>query len=412
MPAMCQPCGSEALRIANNRLRQLQAESKKRRRENKNPPSREVAPHPGGKGSAQELLEKVKLLADHLGWGSANLTHALRLSENALSSSETDTLPKATVESLQTPVLDTRTAEFIAICPDLAIALLKHDLAAPGRLWYLLRYYDWQGRGWVELDEAYRVLTDKTGKLGVCGKRHLRRLLGKGEGIFWQKENGRLWLRSRVRVAKALALTHLSLRPVEIPLSVLTSSIGLFRAHLYTSFHSARENGQPIARITIEKVTGVPRRTQQIYEDVVGVKSRENYALGEKATAEGFQELAWKKGKAVFLFTDYKGYQGPPGERYVAWQMPNDYIGPHSPSNRGRIRRTNKKLLADLRRRGAGNSKSLVYNRRYFDSGRRSIKAFDKQGVDKSATIFWLERRSTKGGGLWCCLCFNSLKNP
>ena len=67
------------------------------------------------------------------------------------------------------------------------------------------------------------------------------------------------------------------------------------------------------------------------------------------------QEQAWRQGRALFPFTDFRGKQGKAGQTYHAWQLPNTYFGPHTHLGRGRGRHHNRQL-ADLRQQGgAGN---------------------------------------------------------
>src|SRR5690606_38158976 len=124
---------------------------------------------------------------------------------------------------------------------------------------------------------------------------------------------------------------RLSGRPVALPVEALCGGIGDVRAHFYASFHSGRADGEamPIARATLEAVTGVPPRTQREYEERVGASVRENYAIGEEKTEDTHQERAWQHGRAVFVLKDRNGIHGEKGAEYVAWQLPNSYAGPH-----------------------------------------------------------------------------------
>lgn len=63
------------------------------------------------------------------------------------------------------------------------------------------------------------------------------------------------------------------------------------------------------------------------------------------------EEAAWQHSRAMFVLTDNKGLQGKPGRRYLAWQLPNSYSGPHALLARGRQRHFNHQLV-DLRQYG------------------------------------------------------------
>src|SRR5690606_25828870 len=111
----------------------------------------------------------------------------------------------------------------------------------------------------------------------------------------------------------------------------------------------------PVARVTLEEITGVPSRTQREYEKRAGVDVEVNYLVGEPATQAALQERTWKHGGAVFTLTDRRDIHGKKDEKYIARQLPNSFVGPHAQCPRGRQRHLNRQL-ADLRdKRDAGN---------------------------------------------------------
>ena len=232
---------------------------------------------------------------------------------------------------------------------------MRKKLAAPGRIWFLLRHLDRQGKGWITAETARENLTSKQSPLSVCGKRQLRNLLAAGEKIFWERDNERIWLKSLAKVAAVLGLSRLNGRSVQLPIAILLQSIGTVRAHLYATFHSGRGNPDqdskvkscPISRKTLKNLTSATRRTQRLYEKRADVRQQTNYAFGGQFTAEGEQNTAWKLGQAYFRFTDKKGLVGPEKQQYLAWQLPNSYDGPHKTESKGHQRRLNRQL-ADL----------------------------------------------------------------
>jgi hypothetical protein len=144
---------------------------------------------------------------------------------------------------------------------------------------------------------------------------------------------------------------------VGVPLAALTGSIGRVRAHLYASFHSGRQRTDlrtgrpqprgPIARATLTALTTAAPNSQRAYERRAGVGRRSAVALGPLAGAVDEQEVAWRRGRALFHLRDTKGRHGRPGAVYLAWQLPNEYTGPHAALPRGRQKRLNR-ALADL----------------------------------------------------------------
>jgi hypothetical protein len=278
--------------------------------------------------------------------------------------------------------------------------MLRQDQSPAGRIWLLLRHLDVAGKGWVTVRQSRAQLADRCSALHVCGWRQLRNLLKKGEGVFWQRAGERIWLRSVARVAVALDVWRLSGDPVAIRVDILTQGIGPVRAHLYASFHSGRavnthsgtSNSMPVARETIRRICHISRRTQRNYEKRADIRTQRNFAIGPQATADLERATAWRHGRALFRLSDKKGKQGIPGTTYVAWQLPNSYVGPHPQQPRGQQKRINHEL-ADLFMQGmTGNGEDLVVSKkvcrskRFFGSGRQAARAFSRpSGQD----VYW-----------------------
>lgn len=293
--------------------------------------------------------------------------------------------------------------------------MLKTGLAAPGRIWLLLRYLDREGRGWLALDQVRQAVCDKESEWRVCGRRQLRNLLGQGQDIFWQRDKTRIWLRSTARVAIALEVDRLRGRPVAVPLSVLLGGMGQVRAHFYATFHSRRSYhssrtddsqdrpGNPISRQALRHISQVPARTQRLYERRAGVEVRPNMAVGERLTSRSLQERAWRHGRATFPFTDTKGKQGPAGGRYVAWRLPNSYSGPHATCPKGRTKKINRQIdLVNSRVQGNDLDRPngrLTVDRLFHPSGQDAGRAYNR---DRSKDHYWPAGRPRSGGRrLW-----------
>ncbi|MFQ5398281.1 MAG: hypothetical protein ACE5E7_01650 [Anaerolineae bacterium] len=288
----------------------------------------------------------------------------------------------------------------VKLYPDIALGMLREEVAAAGRIWLLLRYLDKTGSGRVDVELARAQFARRQSPLRVCGWRQLRNLFTQGDNIFWQRRDGRLWLRSVTRVAAVLHVPRLTHRPVSLPVAVLTQGIGAVRAHFYASFHSGRpgqmDKGKhpckPIARATMEKLSHVNRRTQRLYEKRAGVRLQRNFALGPNIIPARMQEYAWRHGRASFDLCDVKGKQGKRGKHYLAWQLPNSYIGPHAQQPRGRQKRINQQL-ADLFTQGmTGNDELPVMGnvrklpKRFYGNGRLAAQACQQQAVTQ---VYW-----------------------
>jgi hypothetical protein len=296
--------------------------------------------------------------------------------------------------------------------------MLRQEQTAAGRIWLLLRHIDEKGAGWLDDDQVRALLTDKGSKLKVCGWRQLRNLFRKGEGLFWQRSNGRIWLRSVAKVAAALHIRQIKGIPVAIPVEILTRGMGAVRAHFYASFHSSRavksrsgaQTSMPIARKTIREICRISRRTQRKYETTASIRTRHNYAIGPQTTADSKEESAWQHGQALFQFIDHKGTRGTPGASYLAWQLPNSYFGPHARQPRGRQKRINREL-ADLFTQGmTGNGECLVPNedlnhsQRFYGNGRGAAKAYNRRAPHD---LYWCapqSKRIRQNVGYWHCL--------
>lgn len=357
-----QPEHSDALRAANARLlaqRQQRAASVARET-----PRADVAP---GQHAA---VRACSALPAHLGWHSARVTDHLRkaLAARALDAPLPDAPPAVVIplpsSAQPDPVPTAATSDRLRAWPALLLALLRHAHAAAGRVWLLARHIDRAGRGWLPLETLRSALTTKASALRVCGQRRLRQLLAEGEGLFWQRARDRagrvrIWLTGIARVAQALGVAAID-RPIWLPVSALTGPIADVRAHFYAAFHSRRAPsgapaaawGNPIGRRALRQLSGRSARTQRRYDRRLGVARRSTIAVAAPYSADALREQLWQ-GHVAFEFVDSRGHQGPPGARYVAWRLPNQYRGCHPHAPRGRQRTINRQLRGQPARQPA-----------------------------------------------------------
>lgn len=342
----------------------------------------------------------AQLLPAHLGWGSERATAVWRARQTATVAQR----PLLVEPLLVAPEIEPSsplTDSHIKVYPDLALGMLRQKKETTGRIWLLLRYLDKKGCGKIRIDEIRMWLCDKDSVYHLCGWRQMRHLLGEGNGIFWERSAEFLWLRSVAKVAYALTVEQLQGHPVALPINVLLGKIGEVRAHLYASFHSGRQRTElsaPIARETLQRLSGVGRRSQRKYEQQVGLHTQTNFAVGKPVSEDNAQEMAWLKGKALFRLTDYKGKQGVKGRSYWAWQLPNSYDRIHTQKNKGQQKRINQKL-ADLFDKGMmGNGESKIV-KRYFADGKRAVQAWGHQNTNE---VFWPENlKLPQNGRCW-----------
>lgn len=371
--------------------------------------------------SLQAIQSGLAHLPTHLGWGSANLTAVLRPSQQPIAICSASPAPLSIVQPIENQPERPSPTAVITLYPDLGLAMLRENQTAAGRIWLLLRQLDEAGRGWVDETTTRRILTERRSEQRVCGWRQMRNLLRQGQGVFWQWQNGRIWLASVAKAAAALGLARLVQRPVAIPLAVLTGSISLVRAHFYASFHSSRKNQtgdhKPIARATLHDVSATTPKTQRVYERKSRVKTQTHFAVGPACSPEQRQEVGWRKGPASFEFVDHNGRQGKPGATYVAWQLPNSYHGPHQTVARGRQKRINRELT-DLFTQGmTGNGQPRIdppncLARRYFRNGRLAAKHLHQSTT--TADSYWPDRQANRGaaGQIWHVLPGHTAPSP
>lgn len=322
-------------------------------------------------------------LPSHLGWESAAVTQTVRQTTRSVQPQTSNPVYLTAVltkTAVSDPTPPPALPQTIKVYPDMALGLLREEQVAAGRLWLLLQAVDMPGRGWIAEKAARSWFTGKRAALRFCGIRQLRNLLARGEGIFWRRTNERIWLRSVAKVAFALGVPRLKMRPVALPVNVLRQKIGTVRAHLYATFHSSRSQPnraqKPIARHTIAHITQVQPRTQRRYERRAQVKRQAQYAIGALLTVENLQSRSWEQGQATFQFKDFQGKQGHCGQSYVAWQLPNSYVGPHAQQPKGRQKRINR-ALTDLFMQGmTGNDQCAAITHCFFENGRLAAKSY------------------------------------
>ena len=351
------------------------------------------------------LFSGIGSFPSHLGWGSTPVTAVLRTAQIQRKRQEEIESSSDWIERMQNntqrdsnPTKDLNPKptypKTIKAHHDLTVAMLSQNLAATGRIWLLLRLVDQQGSGWVTVAKAKQLLTSDDSELHVCGWRQLRNLLTKGKGIFWVRDNERIWLHGVARVACELGVTRLSGNPIQLPVQALTNSIGDTKAHFYASLHSGRRKNNPISRATLEETTNVPARTQLRYETIAGIQKTRNVAIGEQVSKENLEERAWKHGRSIFKFTDYKGMQGKPQRNYIAWGLPNSYSGSHKLAPKGRLRKINQELKDLVKKRAQGNSRTMDC-RVFFPDGAEAAKAYNRK-TGENEDYYWQSSKAQK----------------
>ena len=363
-----------------------------------------------------EQLAIIAALPSHLGWGSEAVTAVFRQQSTGRGRASIAIAPEPSpATSPQPPTVPQPLS--IRLYPDIGLGMLRQEKTAPGRLWLLLHHLDPMGQGCIRIDTTKEQLTPKNSSHYLCGKRQLRNLLRAGEGVFWTRDKEHIWLRSAGRVAHALGVERLTGRPVALPVGALLAGIGEFRAHLYAAFHSGRAKGDPrtsfgmpvatgmpIARDTLTDLSGVGQSSQRAYEARLRLRPQVNYAIGEVANELNEEERVWQQGSALFILKDYRGRQGKQGKSYLAWQLPNSYVGQHQQWPKGRQKRINRQLKDLVMKGMPGNdgtaSETPKPEKRYYPNGRSASQARGPHAADER---YWPGERGDGHGrfALW-----------
>ncbi len=335
-------------------------------------------------------------LPPHLGWSSDRIpTQPNRVppqSKPQIALTVTPVNEDAVAADISKGPSESERVQTCSVHPSLLVACLKNEVAAIGRIWLLARFLDEHGRGWLTIDELRQQLTDKSSPLRIVGWRRLRQILNAGKGVFWERDDfGRLWLYGNIRVARHLGVTHFSGDEIQLPVQELLGTMGEVRNAFYTAFHCGRESS-PISRATLNKVTGVPERTQRHYDDVHNTERVANFSL---VTDAGDQETAWQHGRAAFTFTDRQGKQGRAGASYTAIRLPNSYNTTRYARLTGKRKRLNHKLKQDLANYGTqGNSNGQI-RRLFFTDGKQAGRVFGRNNdiylhaQQNGTVVFW-----------------------
>ena len=350
---------------------------------------------------AQTIFDPVSKLPPHLGWDSFAATQAARSAtrrrEKNGSQFERLTVdhipirpipnmrnqnnqlidfqsPPGVVYQLRVPLQGDTVRHY----PSIGVGALKTEQASFYRVWLMCRYLDEPGRGWLLIQDVREQLTDNESSLRLFGWRRLRQVLGRGHGRFWKwdKGNGRVWLFGAARVAANLEVIRLTGKPVLLPVTAVIK-IGAFKAHLYAAWHSGRKATNPISRQVQKSITGITERTQRHYCCVAKIRRQANIAIGRKSTPEEVEKQSWHRGRAIFQFTDHQGQHGCKGCKYVAWHLPNSYIGPHQQTANGRIRKINQKL-SDLVKIGTQGNEQKEVEKLYHANGSKATQALNR----------------------------------
>jgi hypothetical protein len=303
----------------------------------------------------------------------------------------------------------------IRIFPTLAAFCLDRQnryhgaaLDAPYRLYKILGALDKDGRGWLANGDVETTLTKKESPFYIYGRRQLKIILRRGEGLFWQrvKSKGQLRIRlvSRAKLLEALSPgTRLRGREVEIPLAYLLGSGRGRQADANAALYAAVQAGhlrpdklpsgiekpRPISRARLQELAGCSTYRQRSYERRMHITVERNIHILGAHSDYKLKRARQHFGLPAYKHTDYAGKidRHRRGASYIAVRLPNSYHLPdairvvHSQRQR-MINRT----LDGLCHMGSGGSDREAIVRRYYNDAAAAVRAGKS---DQDTPVYW-----------------------
>lgn len=204
--------------------------------------------------------------------------------------------------------------------------------------------------------------------------------------LFWDKDQrGRLWIHGYTRVFDTLELDYVIRYKCEFVDDDL-KTVKSFRCALYEAFLAAHGIA-PIARATIQELTGLSERTQRRYEQQAQVRKNVNYArlATDKVTNK---DLMYRYGRGVFAITTKNG------SRELVRQLGNGYQPLRTAYRWGGA----KTINANLKLHGRGTPEH--YDRKYFDSPKAFSRAVNR-GRNGQNVLCRQDRQPNSNGTWW-----------
>lgn len=291
----------------------------------------------------------------------------------------------------------------LKVYPGLAAAALGRDLSQALGLWALARALDAQGAGRVlraDFDKAALSLGLSTHKL----KRYKAEALAAGLLLPVTRHKDGAAVLAYVNAQRAAALldvSHMGAAAVVVPAGKLKRA-ALWKSALWAAYHAGRslEPG-PISRETLEALSGVPARTQRLYERRAGVKVTRNFwreDLPPAAEHERRDIIAEHKlaGRSAFVV------RGRLGECLLV-TLPNSYeVRSAKLANVRTARRLNRNLRG-LVKNAAGQQRQERVRLFHDDASRalRAVKRYERRLDSPPRVCFSPLRDCQSGSRLW-----------
>ena len=164
------PAPSAALVAANMRLHNMRAQIQAPS------PTSEQCPVNSEPFAARCL--PIVDLPEHLGWHSEAVSRVIRAKQASESVQQPASLVNSSKNPIDFPPIPSETArsealsvdlsQSVTVYPDIALAMLRQEQAAAGRLWLLLRHLDGDGRGVLRVANLRETLTHTQNTPSTC----------------------------------------------------------------------------------------------------------------------------------------------------------------------------------------------------------------------------------------------------
>ena len=243
-------------------------------------------------------------------------------------------------------------------------------------VYLLLRAHDTGGPGWLDVDTARELLTSEGSPWCIVGWRRLRQILAAGDGIFWNRDDRRVWLMSPDKTATALGCGRLRGYPVMLPIKPLLAGIKSIRRHFYAAYDSGRRSENPISLASLAGITGVSVRSQTTYNQELKRRTQRTSEITDLPyTHENIYERSRQNNAPVFPFKDWEGRRGEAGTTYCANRIADTRQRMHKQAPKGRLRKINRKIDPVIKpQRGNSRTVNVTYHPDEFAAAKASCR--------------------------------------
>jgi len=277
----------------------------------------------------------------------------------------------------------------IKVFPEVIYSAIRHNRPAGAfRLWFIAKHFD-NGSGFIPAKDFRRYVSS----LGVNEKTYYRWLDQAITLGLMRREGGAnpvYRLAAWESGANAAGVNNSLSRAVNVPIAKFLAKGWL--AILWAGYLKHFEN-KPVSRASLEKLTGIPARTQRAYEVKAGVRAKANYASYGQAPNNIDQALE-------FIPVIYRDGHYATDKGEVRRRLPDTRITPDDVSlaNKGRIKRINQALCKE------GSSqiyKLYTENAKQSKRAQRKIRITDKPN---RPDYIYEQMKTLKGTGIYAAL--------